>query len=105
MRLKELRQNMNVSQKAVADFIGCSPNVYSRYEIEERQPSIDTLKRLSAYFSVSIDYIVENHSEVSPSFSDYEMALVKASREADDRAREDAFSILVNHRKTTDTGA
>lgn len=60
MRLKELRKEKGSTQKEVADSIFCSANDYARYEREEREPDIDTLKRLSKYFGVSIDYIVGN---------------------------------------------
>ena len=58
MRLKELRVEKGATQKEVADFICCSPLVYSRYEREEREPDIDALCRLADYFGVSVDYIV-----------------------------------------------
>ena len=60
MRLKELRTQKGVLQREVAECIGCSPVVYSRYVRGEREPDIDTLKALSKYFAVSIDYIVDN---------------------------------------------
>ena len=60
MRLKELRKAKGVTQKEVADSIFCSVNGYARYEREEREPDIKTLKILSKYFDVSIDYIVGN---------------------------------------------
>ena len=60
MRLKELRLKMGVSQQVVANAIACSKNAYSHYEREERNPDIATLKRLSKYFGVSIDYMVGN---------------------------------------------
>lgn len=62
MRLKELRIASKTTQKAVADSIGCTATVYSRYEREEREPDIQTLCRLANYFQVSIDYLVENTS-------------------------------------------
>ena len=40
MRLKELRAEKGATQKEVAEFICCSPLVYSRYEREEREPDI-----------------------------------------------------------------
>lgn len=60
MRLKELRLQKGVTQKNVADALHCSANVYARYERGEREPDIETLKLLSKYFSVSIDYILCN---------------------------------------------
>ena len=58
MRLKELRTEKGTTQKDVAEFIFCSPLVYSRYEREEREPDIDTLCRLADFFGVTVDYII-----------------------------------------------
>ena len=60
MRLKELRLKKGVTQREVAKAIGINRNNYSRYERGEREPDILTLKHLSGYFEVSIDYIVCN---------------------------------------------
>ena len=60
MRLKELREKKGITQQEVANAIHCSANNYARYERGEREPDISTLKALSAYFGVDIDYIVCN---------------------------------------------
>ena len=60
MRLKELRIKKGVTQQIIARAIGCSACVYARYERGLRQPDIATLKLLSRYFGVTIDYIVCN---------------------------------------------
>ena len=100
MRLREIRQGKGLTQKQVADHIGCNPCVYSRYETGEREPSIPILKQLSAFLGVSIDCIVENDfapekTEIVP----YEATLLRAAREADDRAREDALKMLQMHKQ------
>ena len=59
MKLKELRAEKGATQKEVANFICCSPLVYSRYERGAREPDIDALCRLADYFEVTIDYLVE----------------------------------------------
>ena len=58
MRLKELRLQKGVTQQEVARAIGCSANNYARYERGEREPDCATLKLLSKFFGVSIDYIL-----------------------------------------------
>ena len=60
MRLKELRQRKDVTQREVANAIGCSSQAYAKYERGEREPDLFTLKQLSKYFGVSIDYILCN---------------------------------------------
>ena len=60
MRLKELRQHKGVTQREVANAIGCSSQTYAKYERGEREPDLFTLKQLSRYFGISIDYILCN---------------------------------------------
>ena len=54
MNLKDLRTKRSLTQQQVADAIGCSVMVYSRYERETRQLSIDVLIRLSDLFGLPI---------------------------------------------------
>lgn len=98
MNLKEIRKKRGMTQEDVASRLGCSANVYSRYERCERQPSIDVLIDLSKILGVSVDFIIGNHAIESASLSNYEIELVKASRTADERAREDALLLFRNHK-------
>ena len=97
MNLKDLRLTRNLTQQQVADALGCSVTVYSRYEREARQPSIEVLIRLSDLFGVTIDYLVGKEQLEDGTLSSYERALVTAARMADDRAREDALRMLEAH--------
>ena len=83
LRLKELREARRLSQQTVADNIGCSAVAYSRYETGKREPSIDTLIRMSEFFGVSVDFIIGLGEPSETSLSEYELALVEASRNAD----------------------
>ena len=58
MRLKELREKADVPQKSIADYLGCSTVVYSRYETGARMPSIEVLVKIADFYSVSLDYLV-----------------------------------------------
>ena len=58
MRLKELRMRKGVTQREVAEVIGCAKSTYPKYEREEHEPDIDALCRLADYFGVTIDYLV-----------------------------------------------
>lgn len=98
MRLKEIRTKNGLTQRQVADYIGCAPSVYSRYETGDREPSIDILIQLSRYLNVTIDYMVGNEPPSDEGLTDYEIALISAARAADDRAREDALQMLRAHR-------
>lgn len=98
MRLKEIRMQKGLSQKAVSEKLECAPTVYSRYETGDREPSIDMLLKLAAFFGVTVDYLLGNEEITASALSSYELDLVAASREADERAREDALGMLRSHR-------
>lgn len=57
-RLRALRLQKKISQGEVARYIGITRSAYSHYEINNRQPVYETLIKLSAYFDVSLDYII-----------------------------------------------
>ena len=58
MRLKDLREDSDITQKALADFLHIKQNTYSQYENGQRQVPVDVLVSLSKYYHTSIDYIV-----------------------------------------------
>lgn len=57
-RIKELRQEKNLSLKQLGEEIGVSSIAISRWENEKRVPSIETLVKLATYFKVSTDYLL-----------------------------------------------
>ncbi len=58
MKLKELREENNVSQKEIAEFLNIRQNTYSQYETGKRQLPIDVLIKLSRFYKVTTDYIL-----------------------------------------------
>jgi len=56
--LKEIRKKRKLSQLKVAMDLNISREALSHYENNKRQPSIDLLRKMSAYFNVSIDYLI-----------------------------------------------
>ena len=58
MRLKELREDLDIPQRILDDYLNIKQNTYSQYENEARQIPIDLLIKLAKYFNVSTDYIL-----------------------------------------------
>ena len=56
--LKEIRKNRKFSQMKVAMDLNISREALSHYENGKREPSIDLLNKMSEYFNVSIDYLI-----------------------------------------------
>ncbi len=63
-RLKDLREDHDLSQQYVADFLGMKQPQYSRYERGVRDVPTDVLIRLAKLYKTSTDYILglTNHS-------------------------------------------
>ena len=59
-RVKELRQEKNLSQTQFGKIIGYSQSGIARWEQAERQPDINMLIKIAEYFNVSVDYLVGN---------------------------------------------
>ncbi len=57
-RIRELREDSQLYQRQVAEYLGCSQQTYSRYETGELQLSIVSLARLSEFYDTSADYII-----------------------------------------------
>ena len=59
MRLKELREDSDITQKHLAELLHIKQNTYSQYENGQRQIPIEVLIRLARFYRTSVDYILE----------------------------------------------
>lgn len=57
-RLKELREDKNLSPKQLGRQIGVSDVAIYRWESKQRTPNIDVLILLAQFFNVSSDYLL-----------------------------------------------
>ena len=57
-RIKELRKEMRLSQKQLADEIGISQSVLCDYENNKSEPTVSVILKLSTFFDVSTDYLL-----------------------------------------------
>ena len=56
--LKNIRKAKKLNQLKVAMDLNISREALSHYENGKREPSIDMLNKLSKYYNVSIDYLI-----------------------------------------------
>ena len=66
MRLRELREDRDLPQKAISAFLNVRQSTYSQYEGGQRQIPIALLVRLSEFYNTSVDYILELTNEPLP---------------------------------------
>lgn len=64
MRLAKIRELAGLSQRKLSKLLNLSATTVSKYEKGICDPSIETLKKMSKIFGVSIDSIVGNDAEL-----------------------------------------
>ena len=57
-RIRDLREDRDLKQKQLAELLNCSQQVYSNYELGQRDIPTDILIKLALYYNVSVDYIL-----------------------------------------------
>ena len=57
-RIRDLREDMDMTQKQIAGILGMSQTGYSKYETGENDLPTAVLIRLAAYYNTSIDYLL-----------------------------------------------
>lgn len=57
-RIRNLREDRDLTQRELGAILYCSQQVYSRYERGDIQLSIGTLIKLADFYEVSVDYLL-----------------------------------------------
>lgn len=57
-RLRNLREDCNLTQRELAEILNCSQRVYSNYERGDLDIPTEILIKLADYYNTSIDYLV-----------------------------------------------
>lgn len=58
-RIRDLREDRDWKQRQVAQYLSCSQQVYSNYELGQRDIPTDILIQLANLYNVSIDYLLD----------------------------------------------
>lgn len=57
-KLRDLREDADLTQQQIADLLHMQRSVYRRYELGEREIPVWALIRLADYYHVSTDYLL-----------------------------------------------
>lgn len=57
-RIRDLREDKDLTQKQMAEILHCSQQAYSNYELGQRDIPTDILIELSKFHGVSTDYLL-----------------------------------------------
>lgn len=58
-RIRDLREDKDMTQKQMAEILNCSQRVYSNYECGDIDIPTEILKKLADFHNVSTDYLLE----------------------------------------------
>lgn len=58
MRIKDLREDQDLTQQQVADYLKIKQNTYSQYETGTRQIPVEILVALASLYKTSTDYLL-----------------------------------------------
>jgi len=57
-RIRDLREDRDLKQKEVADYLNCSQVCYSHYELGKRDIPTEVLIKLAKFYNTTTDYIL-----------------------------------------------
>ena len=65
-RLKDLREDRDLKQAALAEYLQIHQTTYSDYELGKLNIPINVLHELANYYGTSVDYLLGRTSEKRP---------------------------------------
>ena len=65
-RLRELREDKDLNQSKVAQYLNMSQTGYSKYETGENDIPTKVLIDLAKFYNTSVDYILELTDDIRP---------------------------------------
>lgn len=63
LRIRDLREDADLTQQEIARYLGCDQSLYSKYERGERMLPLDFAVKLADFYHVSLDYLVGRRAE------------------------------------------
>lgn len=115
-QLKIFRTQNNLTQQQIADVLGITRSAYNKYEKGFRTPNIDTIKKLSGFYKVSVSELVDlttpecvcddsdfdgfGTAKYLSQLSKEELDLIVNFRIADDKLKQEILEFAKNNRKS-----
>lgn len=58
LRIKDLREDNDLTQTKIAELLNCTQQTYSRYETGEITIDVNSLSKLALFYNTSVDYLI-----------------------------------------------
>ena len=66
LRIRDLREDADLKQRQIAEYLRCDQSQYSKYERGERPLPLDYAILLAQFYHTSVDYLVGLTNEREP---------------------------------------
>ena len=63
LRIKDMREDNDLTQKQISELLMCDQSLYSKYERCERSIPLELIVKLADYYNVSLDYLTGRTNE------------------------------------------
>ncbi|MCM1566900.1 MAG: helix-turn-helix domain-containing protein [Dehalobacter sp.] len=58
LKIRDVREDHDLTQQQVAEYLMCDQSLYSKYERGERDVPLNIMIKLAQFYKTSIDYLV-----------------------------------------------
>ncbi|MDE6132008.1 MAG: helix-turn-helix domain-containing protein [Oscillospiraceae bacterium] len=58
LRIRDLREDRDLTQKQISEYLLCDQSLYSKYERGEREVPLNIIIKLADFYNVNIDYLI-----------------------------------------------
>ena len=58
LRIRDLREDADLTQRQIAEYLLCDQSLYSKYERGERELPLALAVKLAGFYHTSVDYLV-----------------------------------------------
>ena len=66
LRIRDLREDKDLKQSQVAEYLLCDQSLYSKYERGERVFPLEYAEQLALFYDTSVDYLIGLTDERKP---------------------------------------
>lgn len=66
VRIRNLREDSDLTQKQVSEYLFCDQSLYSKYERGLREVPVNIIIKLARFYGTSTDYILGLTNEKAP---------------------------------------
>ena len=66
LRIRDLREDRDLRQQQIANYLMCDQSLYSKYERGERDLPLEYASKLADLYGVSVDYLLHRTNVKTP---------------------------------------